>query len=101
MSDDELAEVRQAFVAGFEQLGLQVVAAGAPADLTLGIAMVDLDREGGGFGFIEVDPFLELELRLRDTAKDQDLMLIRHQKHGDELEEAALQYANELVIFLR
>lgn len=101
MSPDELAEVRQAFVLGFEQLGLQVVAAGAPADLELGLALVDLNREGGGFGLIQIDPFIELELRLRDTAGDRDLMLIRNQEHGDDPEAAALQYANQLVIFLR
>jgi hypothetical protein len=101
MSPDELAEVRQAFVLGFEQLGLQVVAAGAPADLDLDLALVDINREGGGFGWIQVDPFIELELRLRDTAGDRDLMLIRNQEHGDDPEAAALQYANQLVIFLR
>jgi hypothetical protein len=101
MSPDELAEVRQAFVLGFEQLGLQVVAAGAPADLDLDLALVDINREGGGFGWIQVDPFIELELRLRDTAGDRDLMLIRNQEHGDDPEAAALQYANQLVIYLR
>lgn len=101
MSPDELAAVRQAFVLGFEQLGLQVVAAGAPADLELGLALVDINREGGGFGWIQVDPFIELELRLRDTANGRDLMLIRNQEHGDDPEKAALQYANQLVIFLR
>lgn len=101
MSPDELAAVRQAFVLGFEQLGLQVVAAGAPADLDLDLALVDLNREGGGFGLIQIDPFIELEIRLRDTAGDRDLMLIRNQEHGDDSEKAALQFANQLVIFLR
>lgn len=101
MSPDELAAVRDAFVLGFEQLGLQVVAAGAPADLELGIALVDLNREGGGFGWIQVDPFLELELRLRDLTAERDLLLIRNQEHGDDPERAALQYANQVVIFLR
>lgn len=101
MSPEELAAVRQAFVLGFEQLGLQVVGAGAPADLDLDMALVDINREGGGFGWIQVEPFIELELRLRDTANDRDLLLIRNQEHGDDPEAAALQYANQLVIFLR
>lgn len=101
MSPDELAAVRQAFVLGFEQLGLQVVGAGAPADLDFDMALVDINREGGGFGWVQVDPFIELELRLRDTANDRDLLLIRNQEHGEDAEAAALQYANQLVIFLR
>ncbi len=101
MSPDELAAVRQAFALGFEQLGLQVVGAGAPADLDLDLALVDINREGGGFGWVQIEPFIEIELRLRDTANDGDLLLIRNQEHGEDAEAAALQYANQLVIFLR
>jgi hypothetical protein len=101
MSPDELASIRQAFVLGFEQLGLQVVAAGAPADLELSLGLVDVNREGGGFGWVQVDPFIEIELRLHDTANDRDLLLIRNQEHGDDPEKAALQYANQVVIFFR
>jgi hypothetical protein len=60
-----------------------------------------VNREGGGFGIFKVDPFIEMELRLRDLAADRDLMLLRHQKHSEDPEGSALETANMLVQFLR
>lgn len=101
MKDDELAEVRDAFVLAAEQLGLEVVGTGGAADLELAVVIVDVNREGGGFGIFKIDPFIEMELRLRDLGSDRDLMLIRHQKHSEDPEGSALETANMLVQFLR
>jgi hypothetical protein len=101
MKDEELAQVRDAFVLAAEQLGLEVVGTGGEADLEVAVAVVDVNREGGGFGIFKVDPFIEMELRLRDLAGDRDLMLIRHQKHSEDPEGSALETANMLVQFLR
>jgi hypothetical protein len=101
MKDEELAQVRDAYVLAAEQLGLEVVGTGGEADLELAVAIVDVNREGGGFGIFKVDPFIEMELRLRDLAADRDLMLLRHQKHSEDPEGSALETANMLVQFLR
>lgn len=101
MKDEELGEVRDAFVLAAEQLGLEVVGTEGEADLELAVAIVDVNREGGGFGIFKVDPFIEMELRLRDLGTDRDLMLLRHQKHSEEPEGSALETANMLVQFLR
>lgn len=101
MKDEELAQVRDAYVLAAEQLGLEVVGTGGEADLELAVAIVDVNREGGGFGIFKVDPFIEMELRLRDLAANRDLMLLRHQKHSEDPEGSALETANMLVQFLR
>lgn len=99
--DEELEEIRDAFVLAAEQLGLEVVGTGGAADLELAVAIVDVNREGGGFGIFKIDPFIEMEVRLRDLGADRDLILIRHQKHSEEPEGSALETANMLVQFLR
>lgn len=99
--DEELAEIRDAFVLAAEQLGLDVAGTGGAADLELAVAIVDVNREGGGFGIFKVDPFIEMEIRLRDLGTDRDLMLLRHQKHSEDPEGSALETANTLVQFLR
>ncbi len=100
MKDDELASIRESLKLAMKQLGLEAVDSG-PADLELSAAIVDLNREGGGFGLIQVDPFIELEVRLRDLKNDRDLLLLRNQKHGDTPTDAALEYASQIAIFLR
>lgn len=101
MKDEELAEVRDAFVLAAEQLGLEVVGTGGAADLELAVAIVDVNREGGGFGIFKVDPFIEMEIRLRDLGADRNLMLLRHQKHSETPGGSALETANTLVQFFR
>ena len=101
MKPEELAEVRDAFVLAAEQLGLEVVAGGA-ADLELAVAVVDVNREGGGFGIFKIDPFIEMELRLRELGgEERDLLLVRHQKHSETPGGSALETANMLVQFFR
>jgi len=100
MKDDELASVRESLELAMKQAGLEPVESG-PADLELSAAVVDINREGGGFGLIQVDPFIEIEIRLRDLKNDRDLLLIRNQEHGDTPTDAALEYASQIAIFLR
>jgi hypothetical protein len=99
--DEELAEIRDAFVLAAEQLGWEVAGTEGAADLELAVAIVDVNREGGGFGIFKIDPFIEMEIRLRDLGTDRDLMLLRHQKHSKSPEGSALETANMLVQFLR
>lgn len=102
MKDDELAEVRDAYVLAAEQLGLEVTGTGGPADLELAIAIVDVNREGGGFGPFKIDPFIEMEFRLRELGgEERDLLLVRHQKHSETPGGSALETANMLTQFMR
>lgn len=101
MKDDELGEVRDAYVLAAEQLGLEVVD-GGPADLELAVAIVDVNREGGGFGPFKIDPFIEMEFRLRELGGgERDLILVRHQKHSETPGGSALETANMLTQFMR
>lgn len=100
VKDDELADLRESFVLAMEQLGLEAVESG-PADLDLDVAVVDINREGGGFGPIQVDPFIELEVRIQESDTGRDLLLIRHQKHGDTPNAAALETASMMTMFVR
>ncbi|MFW6176021.1 MAG: hypothetical protein ACOC7L_04280 [Acidobacteriota bacterium] len=101
IKDDELAEVRDAYVLAAEQLGLEVVD-GGPADLELAVAIVDVNREGGGFGPFKIDPFIEMEFRLRELGGgERDLLLVRHQKHSETPGGSALETANMLTQFMR
>ena len=100
VKDEELADIRESFELGMEQLGLEVVESG-PADLDLDVAVVDINREGGGFGLIQVDPFIELEVRIRESGSGEDLLLIRNQEHGDTPNKAALETASQITMFLR
>jgi hypothetical protein len=100
MKDDELASVRESFELAVKQLGLEAVRSG-DADLELKAVVVDINRKGGGFGLIKVDPFIEMEVRLRDLGRDRDLLLIRNQEHADTPDDAALDFASQLARFLR
>lgn len=100
MKDDELESVRQSFELAVKQMGLEPVRSGS-ADLELKAVVVDINREGGGFGLIQIDPFIEIELRLRDLTQGRDLLLIRNQEHGDTPDSAALEFASQLAQFLR
>lgn len=96
-----LDAIRDAFALAVEQLGLEVAKDGAPADLELGVAIVDLKRDSTYIYFASIDPFIELEARLRDTVRGENLILLRNQAHSKTPEDAALNYADTLVKFLR
>lgn len=100
MKDEELASVRDALEGAAKQLGLEAVESG-DADLELKAVVVDLSRKNRGFGLIKIDPYIELEIRLRDLRENRDLLLLRNQEHADTPEDAAFEYASQMARFLR
>lgn len=98
---DELAQIHDALVEAVKEMGLTPVDSPDGADLLLESALVDLSREGGGFAYIQVDPFIEVELRLRERATSRDLFLARTQKHARNPFDAALPLASNLALVLR
>jgi hypothetical protein len=102
LSPDLAVQVREDFVRAAEALGLQVAAAGAAsADLELGVAIIDLKRERTYAYVAMIDPYIKLEVRLRERASGRDLLLLRNRAHSDTPEDAALRFAGEVVKFLR
>ena len=92
-------EVRDAFVQAAQTLGLEVVK--GKGDLELEVAIVDIKRDSTYIYFANVQPFIELEMRLRDAKTGENLMLLRNQAHSDTPADAAMNYASSLVKFLR
>lgn len=94
--------VAENFADALKELGAEVVADPAAADYELGIAIVDADAEGGGWApYVgKIQPFVELEIRLREKG-GQNLLLIRSQEHAGDMEDAALEFAVDLSKFLR
>jgi hypothetical protein len=93
--------VRDSFEQAMKTLNLQVVGEGKKADLELGLAIVDFKHDSTYIYFANVQPFIELELRLRDTKTGENLILLRNQAHSDSPADAAMSYASTLVKFLR
>jgi hypothetical protein len=96
-----LDAVREAFTLAMQQMGLEVVKDGAPADLELGVAVVDIKHDSTYAYVATIEPFIELEVRLRDRATGENLILLRNQAHSTTSDEAAFRYADVLVKFLR
>jgi hypothetical protein len=92
-------KVRDSFVQAMQTLGLEVVE--GEADLDLKVAIVDLKRDSTFIYVGRVDPFIELELRLKDVKTGENLILLRNQAHSNTPEDAAFNYANTLLKFLR
>src|SRR5262249_50847402 len=82
LSKREEEAVQEAMMAAMESVGLEVVSDAEQADLVLTVAIVDMDRDYEGFGWIQIPPFVELEMRLTDRAAHRDLLLVRHQVHA-------------------
>ncbi len=99
--EDGLEEgVKGYFVKAFERLGLTVTEAGT-ADLELGIAIVDY-KSDQTYAFVAmIDPFIELEVRLRDMRAGEDLVLIRNQDHNSTPLEGAGDTAAYLMAMLK
>ncbi|MDX1632437.1 MAG: hypothetical protein R3234_11280 [Thermoanaerobaculia bacterium] len=94
-------EVQSYFVRAFEREDFTVVTdPGAEADLFLDMAIVDLKSGETSVGWIDIDPFLELEIEITDTATGETLMLVRHQAHSSKPAVAAGRMAGEIVRFL-
>jgi hypothetical protein len=98
---EELVQVRESLVSAVKEMGLTSVDSEDKADVVLETALVDLGREGGGFGLIQVQPFIELELRLRERAGDRTLFLGRTQKHAPDAFDASLTLASQVALVLR
>ena len=94
-------KVQEYFVMAMKEAGLEVVSDNKGADLELKVAIVDVKRDSTYVYFANVDPFIELELRLRDLKAGENLILLRNQAHSNTPEDAALNYASSLLKFLR
>lgn len=98
----ELPEsVRESFVLAMKAAGLEVVPEGGAADLLLELAIVDHKADSTYIYFANLDPFIELELRLKDQKAGEDLMLLRNQAHSRTPADAGFRYADTLLKFLR
>jgi hypothetical protein len=93
-------DTHEAFRQGLEQLGLQVVEQG-DADLAMDLAIVDLKTDKTFIWVATLDPFVEIEGRLAETATGQPLLLFRHQEHGTTPSTAAADTVGEVLKFLR
>lgn len=103
MKEDLLVSIRDSFVEGVSMFNLAVVEAPQEAQLELALATVDQMRNVANvpvYG-IRVEPFVLLELRLVDLATGQKLVLLRNRKHGPTVADAALNFADDFVKFLR
>jgi hypothetical protein len=80
-------------------LGLEVVE--GAADLELEMAVVDYKSDSTYIFVGTVDPFFEIEGRLREVTSGDTLFLVRHQEHGTTPETAAADFAGDLAKFLR
>jgi|CXWL01.1.fsa_nt_gi hypothetical protein len=93
-------DVRELFGEALAQLGLEPTKSAKNADLELDIAVVDYNPESIYVYFAWIDPFIELEIRLRDARTGEDLLLIRHQDHGATPLHGAADTATDLARFL-
>jgi hypothetical protein len=85
----------------FKYVGAEVVADAAAADYELGMAIVDSDTGGGWAPYVgRIEPSIEIELRLKERG-GANVLLIRHQEHASDGENAALEFADELSKYLK
>jgi hypothetical protein len=102
LSSDLAGKVHDDFEQGAKALGLEVVPQGSKdAALELGVAIIDLKRERTYAYVAMIDPYIKLEVRLRERATGRNLVLLRNRSHSGTPEDAALKFAGELVRFLR
>lgn len=100
---DQLEQFRAAFLQAVEALGLAVTENRDEAASELGLAVLDQMRSQANVPVwgIQIKPFLLIELRWLDLASGENLLLLRNRKHGGDVEEAAMNFADDLVMFLR
>jgi hypothetical protein len=101
LSPELAAKVHESFERAVKNLGLEVVADGKEAGLELGVAIIDLKREKTYAYVAMIDPYIKLEIRLKDVAKNENLLLVRNRAHSENPETAALKCASEMMKFLR
>jgi hypothetical protein len=102
LSPELAAKVHEAFVRAVKGLGLEVAADGdKSAGLELGVAIIDLKRERTYAYVAMIDPFIKLEIRLKDAKTGENLLLVRNRSHSETPESAALKMASQMMKFLR
>lgn len=103
MKPELLEEIRADFAQAASALGLEVVDTRDKANVTLELAVVDQMRTGVNAVVynIHVDPFVTIELRFVDTHSGDKYLLVRNRKHGGDVADAAMNFADDLVKFLR
>jgi len=102
LSPELAAKVHESFERAVKSLGLEVVAPDAKdAGLELGVAIIDLKREKTYAYVAMIDPYIKLEIRLKDVATGENLLLVRNRAHSETPESAALRCASEMMKFLR
>lgn len=101
LTRSEAEAIHESLSSALQTVGLELVDEPDDADLELTSGVVDVERVGGGFGWIQIDPFVEVEMRLTERAGHRDLLLARHQIHGYNTTVAALNLGSELARFLR
>lgn len=103
MKEELLASVRDSFIEAAKMFELEVVTERPTSGLELRLATLDQMRDVANvpvYG-IRVQPFLLIELELIDLDTGQKLVLLRNRKHGNSVAEAALNFADDFVKFLR
>lgn len=93
--------VGEVFGAAVKHLGLKVVDAAKPADLELGLDIVDYDADRHYAFVTMVDPSVELEIRIKDLKSGKDLFLVRNTEHGHNPKAAASDTAHDFLEMLR
>ena len=48
----------------------------------LHLCLAATEAGGKSIGFIDIDPFVEIELRLVETGTGEELLLVRHHDHS-------------------
>lgn len=94
-----LAAVRDSLSQAFKELGIDTVAKGG--DLTFEAVLVDYKKDGTFTPFGGIQPFVEVEARLKDNRSGEIWMLIRDQSHGDGAEGAAFNFADSIIRFVQ
>lgn len=94
-----LGAVRESLTQAFKEIGIDTVDSGG--DLTFEAVLVDYKKDSTFAYFATVNPFVEIEARLKDNRSGETWMLIRDQTHGDDAEGAAFNFADTLVRFVQ
>lgn len=94
-------KVHKDFVLAAQQMGLTVVPKSDSPDLELAGAIVKLKREPTYAYVATIEPFIKLEVKLTDLENGKTLLLIRNRRHSNSPADAALNFASDIVKFLR
>lgn len=101
LNPDIIESVTGPFTAALNRAGLEIVPTDSPADLTLNLAVVDYNTDSTFAWVTTIQPFIEIELRLKDNASGNNLLLIRNQEHSATPADAAADYAEDFLDGLR